>query len=606
MSKEHTFHIPVMGIGYTADTPLKVAKYGINSTISLVDDILLEKLRKYHCEANAIEYTEISDNSDDYRSNRVRSYLNLINSLVRKKFEELKTSASNKSQELKKYFNLLPDSSKIKKEFETLSEKYLKFSDLKNWLKDNLHIGSIDVNIMTKVDRENFKDNVKLPAEFNDSYAALRGFATSDLNSSIVLSAGMNQGLYNYIENFEDFFPDENGYFKKKIILKVSDFRSAMIQGRFLAKKGLWVSEFRIESGLNCGGHAFATEGYLMGPILDEFKSKRSELESVLNKTIILALSEKNKVIPENSLTIKVTAQGGVGTNEEHQFLLDYYNLDSIGWGSPFLLVPEVCNIDNHTLSLLANSREQDLYLSNISPLGVLFNNIRGNTKDAEKFENIEKNRPGSSCPKEYVAFNKEFGDRALCTASRLYQKQKIDELESLNLTDLEYTEQFNKITEKSCICVGLGTTALLVNNLDTKVEGNGVSVCPGPNIAYFSKKMDLEEMVDHIYGRTNVIERDDRPNIFVKEFGLYLDFLKTKIEDSKKNINERSAKYLKNFASNMNEGLTYYTDLFSNLKDRFESTKESIISDFEKFKINLANMNQEIENLINLNLSKA
>ncbi len=46
MTKAHSFHIPVMGIGYTVDTPLKVAQYGIDSVISLVDDILLEKLRK--------------------------------------------------------------------------------------------------------------------------------------------------------------------------------------------------------------------------------------------------------------------------------------------------------------------------------------------------------------------------------------------------------------------------------------------------------------------------------------------------------------------------------------------------------------------------------
>ena len=51
-----------------------------------------------------------------------------------------------------------------------------------------------------------------------------------------------------------------------------------MIQGNYLAKKGLWVSEYRIESGLNCGGHAFATDGFLLGHILEEFKNKTNEL----------------------------------------------------------------------------------------------------------------------------------------------------------------------------------------------------------------------------------------------------------------------------------------------------------------------------------------
>ena len=48
INRAHSFHIPVMGIGFTIDTPLKVAHYGIDSVVSLVDDILLEKLRKMY------------------------------------------------------------------------------------------------------------------------------------------------------------------------------------------------------------------------------------------------------------------------------------------------------------------------------------------------------------------------------------------------------------------------------------------------------------------------------------------------------------------------------------------------------------------------------
>ena len=44
-NKAHTFHIPVMGTGYTVDTPVKVAHLGISSVISIVDDILIEKMR---------------------------------------------------------------------------------------------------------------------------------------------------------------------------------------------------------------------------------------------------------------------------------------------------------------------------------------------------------------------------------------------------------------------------------------------------------------------------------------------------------------------------------------------------------------------------------
>jgi hypothetical protein len=91
---------------------------------------------------------------------------------------------------------------------------------------------------MTKVDKDNYENNVQLPIEFNDAHAALRGFVNSNLSSSVVLSAGMNPRLYSYLENFTDFLTDANGNFKKTIILKVSDFRSALIQAKFLAKKG--------------------------------------------------------------------------------------------------------------------------------------------------------------------------------------------------------------------------------------------------------------------------------------------------------------------------------------------------------------------------------
>ena len=69
--------------------------------------------------------------------------------------------------------------------------------------------------------------------EFSDSKAALRGYARSKAESSIIFSAGINQSLYSYISEFKDFYRDKNGEIKKKIILKVSDFRSALIQGKF-------------------------------------------------------------------------------------------------------------------------------------------------------------------------------------------------------------------------------------------------------------------------------------------------------------------------------------------------------------------------------------
>ncbi len=598
INQAHSFHIPVMGIGFTIDTPVKVAQFGIDSVISIVDDGLIEKIRKFYCEKFEVPYQEITEKIEDFRAKRITSYLNLINKIADEKFENLKNATLETGNELMEYINMLPDMSHLKKEFKTLVAKLPNLNEIRNWIKDNLSKGSIDVNIMTKLDKENYLKGEKLSIENNDAHAALRGYANSQLRSAIILSAGMNPRLYSYLEQFDDFYPDETGDIKKKIVLKVSDYRSALIQGKFLAKKGLWVSEYRVESGLNCGGHAFATDGYLMGPILEEFKKNRDELISSIHDILINALASKNRPVPKTKIPLKITAQGGVGTAEEHQFLIDHYKVDSVGWGTPFLLVPEVTSIDDNTLNQLAEAKEDDLYLSGISPLGVPFNNLRNNTKDQDKISLAQKGKPGSPCPKRFLTFNTEYTDRPICSASLQYQRKKIKELDAEGLSPEEYKIRYDKIIEKSCICTGLGTSALLVNNIDTKREGDGVSVCPGPNMAYFSKKMSFKEITDHIYGRLNVITRTDRPNMFIKELKIYIAFLKDKIEEKKASVTNKQEKYLFSFVKNLQEGAEYYLGLFSNLTGVFEDTKSCILNDLNSSKKTLQLLYQKIESL--------
>jgi len=306
--------------------------------------------------------------------------------------------------------------------------------------------------------------------------------------------------------------------------------------------------------------------------------------------------------VPREKLQFIITAQGGVGTAEEHQFLIDHYEMDSVGWGTPFLLSPDVTNVDGQTLNLLIEAKEDELYLSNNSPLGVAFNSLKGNTKDIAKLSLIDKGKPGSLCPKNYLVSNTEFTEKSICTASHRFQRLKIKELDNQGLSPDEYQNKYEKIVDKSCICVGLGTSALLVNELDTKVEGDGVSVCPGPNMAYFSKITSLKEMIDHIYGRSNIITRTDRPNMFIKELKIYIDFLKNKIEETKVSIPKafgtKQEKYLITFAKNLKEGINYYNNLFNDLKDKFEETKSGILNDLDTSKKSLHLLNLEIENL--------
>jgi hypothetical protein len=320
----HKFHIPVLGLGYSVDTPLKVARYGISSVASIVDDELIERMRAYHAIENDEPFVPIPKSKPDHRAKRITAYLNLVNKLVDDQFERLKNEPFEQGSDICRYFELLPDSSQLKLGYELMQEypESKRKTIFQNILREKMTKGAIDVNIMAKVDKMNFTADGQYTGDENtDALASLRGFANSDLNSSVILSAGMNPKLYSYLESFADFLPDAAGNLRKKVILKVSDFRSAFIQAKFLAKKGIWVSEFRVESGLNCGGHAFATDGFLIGPILEEFKSKKTEMVDELYQLYQSALTLKN-ITCATAPQQKLSVQGGIGTATENEFLL--------------------------------------------------------------------------------------------------------------------------------------------------------------------------------------------------------------------------------------------------------------------------------------------
>ncbi len=566
----HQFHIPVLGLGFSIDTPLKVARYGISSVVSIVDDELVERMRKYHSQLNQLQYHPIDKTEEDYRTKRITAYLNLLHDLVDMQFEALKKHEFVVGSDICRYFELLPEGSVIKNGYELMmeypeGERKKIFQDL---LRQRMKKGNIDVNIMAKVDKLNFAKNGEyLGDENTDALAALRAFAYSKVNAAVVLSAGMNPRLYSYIEKFEGFYPNHEGEFGKRIILKVSDFRSALIQAKFLAKKGLWVSEFRIESGLNCGGHAFATEGFLLGPILEDFKqnriSMRNELEGLYKKT----LAQKEVFVGELPQQ-KITVQGGIGTAQENNFLLKYYNLDATGWGSPFLLVPEVTNVDERTLQQLVVAKQEDYYLSNSSPLGVLFNNFKYSSAEQQRLNRIAAGKPGSPCTKKYLCSNTEFTQEPICTASSKYQKLKIKQLNAQQLGTAAYQDAFDRITEKICLCEGLCTSTYVKTNMLKPKDSKAVAICPGPNLAFFNKVYSLDEMVKHIYGGINLLDKVHRPHVFVNELNLYIDYLQTEAQLYFKNINEKKKKHLDSFKNQLEKGIAYYKDLFIELSN--------------------------------------
>ncbi len=561
----HTFYIPVMGTGFTIDTPLKVAKYGISSVISLVDDTLIEQMRKFYCEKFGETYAPILKNTPDSRARRITAYLDFIDRHVRLQFAQLKGAGFGSGSDLHTYFHYLPPTSPLK----ALYHKMMAEPDgtgkhrMQTELVDRMEMGSIDVNIMTKLDAVSVdQHNTVLPHEFSEALANLRGYAQSSLRSAIVLSAGVNQRLFTYMEQFKDFYADATGTIKKKIILKVSDFRSSIIQGKIFAKKGLWISEFRFESGLNCGGHAFSSCGQLLGPILEEFKSKKDEMIAQLQKIYQGGLEAKNLPVPETFPAVKVTAQGGIGSASEDRFLKEYYAIDATGWGSPFLLCPEAVNVDEDTLKKLCAATEEDLYLSDSSPLGVPFNNLRNCSSEEEKRRRISDGKPGATCIKGSLRLNDEFG-KLLCRASKEYQDLKIHQIKTQGLSPDEYAHAVSKVTAKACICHQLGNGVL--DKYGIIPHGSQpVAVCPGPNLAFFSTPMTLREIIAHIYGEANHLNGLPRLNMFLQELRINIDFLAEEIREVLDTLDPKAVKYFQQFHENLTAGIEYYRDLFS------------------------------------------
>lgn len=360
------------------------------------------------------------------------------------------------------------------------------------------------------------------------------------------------------------------------MILKVTDYRSAFIQGKILAKKGIWISEFRVESGLNCGGHAFASDGYLLGPILEEFKTNRQSLYKELEQLYTTALHGKGIPVP-SFLTSRITVQGGIGTAKEDAFLREYYCIDGTGWGSPFLLVPEATNVDKMTRLTLARARREDYYISDASPLGIAFNNIRGSSSNLQLQQRASEGKPGSRCTKKFLVSNTEFTTEPICTASSQYQELKIDQLKKQNLSPAVFLEKLAKVVEKACLCEDLAASGLINSNGHGPAKERAVAVCPGPNLAYFSKIASLEEMVGHIYGRLQLITDSNRPNLFINELRLYIDYMKSEIQKRLDSWNAKEQKYFNTFRANLQEGIAHYKSLIPKLLEETERYRETM-----------------------------
>jgi hypothetical protein len=121
----------------------------------------------------------------------------------------------------------------------------------------------------------------------------------------------------------------------------------------------------------------------------------------------------------------------------------------------------------------------------------------------------------------------------------------------------------------------------LISKNIEVKPDFK-VTVCPGPNLAWFSKISTLKEMVDHIYGRLNLLDNRPRPNMFLKELNMYLDIFKERVEELQKvDDNQKEKKLLIAFRTNLFDGINYYKSLFAEKKKEVVEELERMLNNY-------------------------
>jgi len=282
-----------------------------------------------------------------------------------------------------------------------------------------------------------------------------------------------------------------------------------------------------------------------------------------------------------------------VGAHGEALRLREDFNMDLVGWASSFLLVPEATCVDDSTRELLRQAGEGDLYMSDASPLGITFNNLRNTGSELLTRKRAQENKPGSPCPKGFLATNTEFAERPICLASRQYQKRKLDEINNLEISDREKEKLRAQVVEKSCICDHLANGALINLGL-VKEQDAPQSICPGPNTAWFTKIYTLQEMVDHIYGRGPSLTPPERPHMFAKEIEMYVDYFEKLA--ARCALTPPELKAVRQFKDNLEEGMDFCLTIakrrpyqgenlasISSFVKRHKMRLQSISADFEK-----------------------
>jgi hypothetical protein len=242
------------------------------------------------------------------------------------------------------------------------------------------------------------------------------------------------------------------------------------------------------------------------------------------------------------------------------------------------LLVPEATDVDEEHLLKLAQAGEDDVFLSDASPLHIPFWNLRESASEIARRRRIESGLPGSRCVKGFLRLNNtEFTETPICEASREYQQAKLASLEQEPLTPQQREAARESVLAKACICHDLAGGATGKYGIDPQAT---TAVCCGPNIVNFSRVATLDEMVGHIYGRSSLVSEAERPHVFIRELALYVEYLAGELDRCSRGIEKRAAKYFSEFRENLLGGISHYRDMARYLA---EEQRQAFLSSLQR-----------------------
>lgn len=98
-----------------------------------------------------------------------------------------------------------------------------------------------------------------------------------------------------------------------------------------------------------------------------------------------------------------------------------------------------------------------------------------------------------------------------------------------------------------------------------------------------------MDEMVGHIYGKIDLLAKNLRPNMFINELNLYVDYLKKDIERHAAVLNDKKAKYFSKFRDNLLEGIRYYKKLIPEITNQTVAYRQEMMAQLEAIEVKLA-----------------